>query len=93
MKTVSVLVRSDKKSPRLELFVRIIWAIPTAFVLWIYGLLSGICLVIQLVFILITGKRNIALNDVIRGYFYYSTKVRAYLGLITDERNPILPED
>jgi hypothetical protein len=46
-----------------------------------------------LVFILITGKRNIALNDVIRGYFYYSTKVRAYLGLITDERNPILPED
>ena len=93
MKTLNVLVQSNKKSPRLELFVRILWAIPTAIVLWIFGIIAGMCLVVQWFYILITGRRSRMLNDVIRGYFYYSTKVRAYLGLITDERSPILPED
>lgn len=93
MKTVNVSVKSDKKVSRAELFIRILWAIPSAIVLWIFGVIAGICLVVHWFFMLITGKRNKMLNGVVRGYLYYSTKMRAYLSLLTDERNPILPED
>ena len=44
-------------------------------------------------YILVLGRRNDTLNGVVRGYFTYMTQVRAYFGLLTDERNPIIPEN
>jgi hypothetical protein len=93
MKTVKVNVKGGKKASRAELFIRILWAIPSLIVLWIFGIIAGLCLIVHWFFILITGKRNRVLNNVVRVYVYYSTKVRAYLSLLTDERSPILPED
>lgn len=93
MKTVKVGVKSDRNAPRLELFVRIIWAIPTAVVICIFGMIAKLCILLNWLCILVTGKRNRTLTGVARDYLYYSTKVQAYLSLLTDERSPILPED
>ncbi|MDE1851318.1 MAG: DUF4389 domain-containing protein [Candidatus Micrarchaeota archaeon] len=93
MKTVKVEVKSDPKASRLELFVRILWGIVSGIVLWVFSIIAGICLMVHWIYILILGKRSKTLNNVVRAYFYYSTKYRAYLSLLTDERNPIIPED
>lgn len=93
MDTVKVDVKSAEKASRLELFIRIVWMIPTMVVLWVFSLVASICMVIHWFFILITGRRNNTLNDVVKKYMYYITKVNGYMTLLTDERNPILPED
>lgn len=93
MKTVNLNVSSTAKASRLELFVRIVWAIVSMVVLWVLGIIAGICLVLQWLVILITGTRNMELNKVIQMYFAYSVKMTAYMFLLTDERNPLLPED
>lgn len=91
MKTVSLNVQSAQRASRVELFVRIVWGLVSGIVLCIYGIIAAICLVIQWLIILITGKRNIPLNNIIRGYFYYRARLEAYLLLLTDERSPIIP--
>jgi hypothetical protein len=93
MKTVKVDVKSDNKSPRLELFVRILWAIVGGIVLWFFSIIAVVCIIVHWFFILITGRRNKTLNNVIRVYLYYKTKFEAYVTMLTDERSPILPED
>ncbi|MDE1856248.1 MAG: DUF4389 domain-containing protein [Candidatus Micrarchaeota archaeon] len=93
MKTVKVEVKSGPRSPRWELLVRIPWAIVSGIVLWGFSIVAGICWILQILSILFTGNRNGVLNGVLRSYVYYTTKMHAYLGLLTDERNPILPED
>ena len=53
---------------RLELFIRIIYEIIIGIVLFIYGIITGICLIIQWVHILILGSRNEGLSNFIKGY-------------------------
>jgi len=93
MKTVKMTITSADKASRLELFVRIPWFIITAIILWIYTIIALICMVVQWFYILITGKRQKTLNNVIRVYVIYRAKFGAYLSLLTDERSPLLPED
>ena len=93
MKTVKVAITGQNKASRLELFIRIVWFIVSAVVLWAFGIIMVICLVIQWFYILITGKRHKSLNDIIKSYIYYRTKMEAYGYLTTEERNPIFPED
>jgi hypothetical protein len=93
MKTVQIDVKSDVKASRLELFIRIVWMIPTYIVFWLFSIVAGICMVLHWLFILITGKRNNTLNDIAKKYLIYVTEVQAYLYLLTDERNPIFPEN
>ncbi len=93
MKSIKVSVTSTDKAKRWELLVRILWAIVCGIILWVYSIIVLICLVVHWFYILITGKRNKTLNNVIRVYFYYRTKLEGYLFLLTDERSPILPED
>lgn len=93
MKTVQIAVKSDNKASRLELFIRIVWAIPTGIFFWLFSIVAGVCLILHWLFILITGTRNNALNDIIKTYVYYQAKVHSYMSLLTDERNPIFPED
>ena len=56
---------------RLELIVRIVYWILIGIVLWVYGIVAGICLFIQWFHILILGRRNQALSDIARGYLEY----------------------
>lgn len=92
MKTVQIEVQSADKASRLELFIRIVWMIPTVIVLWIFSVVALICFIVHWFFILIIGKRNRSLNNIVKAYVYYVAKVHSYVCLLTDERSPIIPE-
>jgi hypothetical protein len=93
MESVKLEIKKmEEKASRLELFMRIIWMIPTYIVIVLFGIAVSICWPLQGLVILITGKRNGMLDSVLRKYFKYNTQISAYIILITDERNPIIPE-
>ncbi len=93
MKTLKIEVKSDPKASRLELFVRIIWAILGCIVLSIFGIIAAICMVLQWLYILITGKRSKSLAEVLKLYLFYRFRLEGYLLMLTDERSPIIPVD
>jgi hypothetical protein len=77
---------------RIELFVRIIYGILISIVLAIYGFVANICMFVQWFHILILGKRNSGLHDVIQGYLEYQVHVMAYINFVTDRRPNVMPE-
>ncbi|MDE1861263.1 MAG: DUF4389 domain-containing protein [Candidatus Micrarchaeota archaeon] len=93
MKTIKMQVKSAPKASRLELFVRIIWAIIGSIVLAIFGIISFICMVLQWIYILIAGKRSKELNKVLKLYVLYRFRLEGYLLMLTDERSPLIPEE
>ena len=93
MKTLKIDVKSSDKSPRWELLVRILWAIVGGIVLWFFSIIAIVCIIVHWFYILITGKRHKTLNNVLKVYLYYRTKLGAYVMMLTDERSPLLPED
>ena len=92
MDTVKVDIKSVEQASRLELIIRWVWAIITYIVLVIFAIVTGICFILQWLVILITGKRNTTLTSLLKKYCVYYSQVLAYQLLVTDERNPILPE-
>ncbi len=76
---------------RIELFVRIVYWILIGIVLWVYGFLAFICLLIQWFHILILGCRNEGLGTFIQGYAEYYVHVMNYTFFFTDSRPHILP--
>jgi hypothetical protein len=76
---------------RIELLVRILYWILIGIVMWVYGILAGICLFIQWFHILILGCRNEALSGIARGYLEYMVHVMPYTYFMTDRRPDILP--
>jgi len=93
MKTVKVKIKSQDRASRLELLVRIVWFIVSSIVVWFFSIIALICVVVHWFYILITGKRHRGLNNLIKDYVIYRTKVLAYGLMVTEERNPIFPED
>jgi hypothetical protein len=76
---------------RLELLIRIVYWILIAIVLWIYGIIACICLIIQWLHILILGYRNESLSNFIRGYLEYMIHVLPYTYFMTDKRPDVMP--
>lgn len=91
-KTQNELFVWNKKASRIELFVRIFYAIPVMLVLFFYGILVMISVSLQLIVILILGKRLEGLNNVTKGYLTYYTHILSYFYLTTDERPGISPK-
>ncbi|ABE51236.1 DUF4389 domain-containing protein [Methanococcoides burtonii] len=83
----------NKKASRFELFVRLFYSIPVVIILSLYSLLMIICLLFQLPFILVLGRRFETLNNVIKGYLEYYTHIAGYFYLTTDKRPGVLPKD
>ncbi|HXW98800.1 MAG TPA: DUF4389 domain-containing protein [Methanomicrobiales archaeon] len=81
----------EQPARRVELLVRIVYWILIGIVLWVYGLVAIICLIIQWFVILILGHRNRDLSDFARGYLEYVVHVMPYLYIMTDRRPNILP--
>ncbi len=81
----------EREARRLELLVRIFYSIAIAIVMMVYGIIAGICLVIQWLVILILGRRNRDLSEFIRGYLEYQVHVLSYTSVMTDERPGIMP--
>ncbi len=91
MKTASFAVQMNEKASRIELFVRIVWYIISVIVLFVFAVIVEICFVLEWLVILILGKRNEALNGVLKAYLSYVVQFDAYLLLLTDERSPLIP--
>ena len=62
------LFEYERSASRLELFVRIFYAIPVSIILFFYSIVASICLCLQWLVILIFGRRSHGLNGVIQGY-------------------------
>jgi len=76
---------------RLELLIRIVYWILIGIVLWVYGIITCICLFIQWFHILILGRRNESLSNFARGYLEYMVHVSPYTYFMTDKRPDIMP--
>jgi hypothetical protein len=81
----------EHDASRLELLVRILYWILIGIVLWVYGIIAGICLVIQWFYILILGARSETLSNIIKGYLEYMIHVLSYTNFMTDKRPDIMP--
>jgi hypothetical protein len=92
MKTVKYDVKYEEHAGRLELFIRWVWMIPTAIVLCILEIIGCIAMFFQWIHILILGKKNQMLHDLIKMMLTYNVKFMTYFYMLTDERNPIMPE-
>jgi hypothetical protein len=85
------LFEYDEKASRIELFVRILYAIPVGIILFLYGIIAGIFLVLQWLIILFLGKRSESFNDFIKGYLQYYVHLISYFSLMTDKRPGVTP--
>jgi hypothetical protein len=81
----------EHDASRLELLIRIVYWIIIGIVLWVYGLVSAICLIIQWIYILILGKRSEGLSNFVKGYLEYMVHVLPYMYFMTDRRPDIFP--
>jgi hypothetical protein len=76
---------------RWELLVRIVYSILIGIVMWIYGVITGLCTFVQFFVILILGRRSRGLSEFVKGYLEYHVHVLSSTSLMTDTRPGILP--
>jgi len=81
----------EKEASRIELLIRILYWILIGIVLWVYGIITCICLIIQWFHILILGSRNEWLSNIAKGYLEYLVNVMSYTYIMTDKRPDIFP--
>jgi hypothetical protein len=93
MKNVKFDVTFSEKASRWELIIRFFWMIPSVIVVIVLAIIGVITWFLQLVHILVMGKRNKVLHSWILKYVSYHVKFQSYYCALTDERNPIMPED
>ncbi|MFH0923078.1 MAG: DUF4389 domain-containing protein [Candidatus Micrarchaeota archaeon] len=91
MKTLNFDVKYDRKASRKELLVRLVYWIPLVIVLWILSLVGTICWFIQILYIIITGKRHESLFKWTKIAVEYRLKFGSYYFLLTKERPEIIP--
>jgi hypothetical protein len=89
--TKQQLFTYEPDAGRLELLIRILYWILIGIVLWVYGMITFICLFIQWFHILILGNRNEWLSNIARGYLEYLVDVMSYTYIMTDKRPEIFP--
>jgi hypothetical protein len=83
----------EKDASRIELIVRIFYQIPLMIITFFYAIIAEICCIIQIVLILILGKRYEGINGIIIGFVKYIIQYLPYLMLVTDEHPEIEPRD
>jgi hypothetical protein len=77
-----------EKRSRLTTFFRAILAIPHFIVLYLWGLVAGIAVIVAWFALLITGRYPQGLYDFVAGFLRYATAVYGYVALLTDEYPP-----
>ena len=93
MKTVNTNVNIVEKASRVELLIRLVYWIPLAIMVSILGMIAVLFFLLQVIVILVSGKRHKGLSKWIRVAVDYEYKMNIYLATVTDERPPILPEE
>lgn len=93
MKGVQVNPPFEEKASRMELLVRILYLIVFYIVSGIIGgLLMLVTWPLQMLAILILGKRILILHRINRAFTAYNADYMAYLCYLTDERPKFIPE-
>ncbi|HEY4855000.1 MAG TPA: DUF4389 domain-containing protein, partial [Streptosporangiaceae bacterium] len=85
---VLVAFAGPAKQNRLTVLVRIVLAIPHLIVLYALGIATEVVVVISWFAALFTGRVPTGLAGFMAGYLRWSTRVNAYLLLLTDEYPP-----
>jgi len=85
---VLVAFAGPAKQNRLTVLVRIVLAIPHFIVLYALGIATEVVVVISWFAALFTGRVPTGLAGFLAGYLRWSTRVYAYLFLLTDEYPP-----
>jgi hypothetical protein len=80
--------RYVEKRSRLTTFFRAILAIPHFVVLYVWGLLAGLAVIIAWFALLFTGRYPQSIYDFVAGFQRYSTAAYGYIGLLTDDYPP-----
>jgi len=86
------LFEYEEKASRIELFVRIFYAIPVGIILFFYGIIASLFVALQWIIILILGKRSEGLNEFIKGYLEYNVHLISYFSYMTDQRPGVSPK-
>lgn len=81
-----------EKASRIELIVRIFYAIPVGILLLLYSIIAGIFLVLQWIVILLLGRRSKTFNNFIKGYLEYTIHLTSYFSLMTDKQPGVSPK-
>ncbi len=92
MQTVKVEINNKEPASRKEILVRIVYWIPLFIVAYILSIIAGVVWIVNLLTIIILGKRILGVNRFAILSVEYCAKVSAYMILATDERPPIIPE-
>ena len=92
MKTVKITVASAEKASRWEVLIRLVWATICGIVLIVIGIFAGIAALINMVHILIFGKRHMALNRFVSNWLVAFASLGFYKNMVTDERPPLFPK-
>ncbi|VVC01434.1 Uncharacterised protein [uncultured archaeon] len=92
MKTVKITVTSAEKASRWEVIFRLVWATLCGIVLMVVGILAGIAVIAQMLYVLIFGKRHKKLNTFATNWLIAFSELGFYKNLCTDERPPLLPK-
>jgi hypothetical protein len=85
--TLSVAPRSSRN--RVTTLFRPVLAIPLIIIEQAWSALAQICAVVQIVWVLVTGRRNRDLYDVQVQYLGYAARIWTYIGALYDEYPPL----
>jgi hypothetical protein len=77
-----------EKRSRLTTFFRAILAIPHFIVLYVWGLLAGLAVIIAWFALVFTGRYPQSIYDFVAGFQRYSTAAYGYMALLTDDYPP-----
>jgi hypothetical protein len=85
---IQVVVTDDLERSRLTVFFRLLLAIPHYIVLELWGIVTGVVVIIAWFAALITGRVPAGLHNFIASYLRYTTHVYAYLGILANPYPP-----
>jgi Domain of unknown function (DUF4389) len=85
---IQLVVTDDLKRNRLTVFFRLILAIPHFIVLYLWGIVANIAVVIAWFAALITGGVPAGLHNFIASYLRYAAHVNAYMSILADPYPP-----
>jgi hypothetical protein len=85
---IGLIVSDDLKRSRLTVFFRLLLAIPHLIWLALWGFLAEIVVLIAWFAALFTGRVPEGLHNFLASYLRYSTRVTAYIFLLTDPFPP-----
>ena len=93
MKTVKTHMEYSHESSRVGLLIRVVYAfILLAIFAILYSTVLPILWVIQIVHILILGKRSEPIHRLLKTVVLYGSRANYYTFLLIDEKPPIIPE-